>query len=197
MDLNTASVRHTVYSYCCIQPSPGRERIIDVVPGMDGVRTLLNKTGSCAGSTHLQIIPTSTVWSSNFIQTLIAFLRGSADSNQIQHKATTVASITIHMVRAIHLARPYPNKEKMTELSSFHARSAYWGIKSINKYCVFQKACDRHNSAYHNPAEKKEKKVYQQHSNNIHPLYNNTFSVQYYGGQDSEIIESPYCCDIS
>jgi hypothetical protein len=125
---------------------------------MDGVRNFRNKTWSWAGSTHLQIITTSRIWSSNFIQILIAVLRGSADSNQLQHKATTVPFITIHMARAIHLARPYPTKEKRNELSSFHTRSAYWEIKSINKYCELQKAYDLHDSAYHNPAEKKLEK---------------------------------------
>jgi hypothetical protein len=40
---------------CCIWASPCGEHIMDVVPGMDGVQTLWNKTGSLAGSTHLQI----------------------------------------------------------------------------------------------------------------------------------------------
>jgi hypothetical protein len=146
-----------------------------VVPGMDGVRTFRNKTGSWAGSTRLQIIPTSRVWSSNFIQTIIAVFRVSADSNQLQHKTTTVPFITIHMARAINLARPHPNKEKRKELSSFHARSAYWEIQRINK---LQKAYDRHNSAYHNPAEKEKKNnVYQPHSNNSHQLYNTNVQV--------------------
>jgi hypothetical protein len=31
---------------CCIRPSPGRERIMDVVPGMDGVRNLGIRRGA-------------------------------------------------------------------------------------------------------------------------------------------------------
>jgi hypothetical protein len=85
---------------------------MDVIPRMDGVRTFQNKKESWAGSKHFQIILPSKVRSSTFIQILIAVLRGSAGSNQLQHKATTVAFITIKMACAIHLARPYPNKEK-------------------------------------------------------------------------------------
>jgi hypothetical protein len=125
-----------------------------VVPSMDRVRNFRNKTGSWEGSTHLQIIPTSTAWSSNFIRTLfVTFLRGPADSSQLEHKTATVAFITANMACTIHLARPYPNKEKRKELSSFHFGSAYWEIKSINKHCELQKASDRHNSAYHKTAE--------------------------------------------
>jgi hypothetical protein len=141
---------------CCIRPSPGGERLVDVIPRMDGVRTFWNKMGCWAGSTHLQIIPMSRVWSYNFIQILVTFLRCSADSIQLQHKATTIPFITIHMAHAIHLGCPYPNREKRKELSSFHARSAYWETKSINQYIELQKAYEWHNSAYHNPAEKKE-----------------------------------------
>jgi putative Ca2+/H+ antiporter (TMEM165/GDT1 family) len=92
---------------------------MDVVPGMDRVQNFRSKKGGWAGSTNLQIISTSRVKSSNLIQTLIAVLRGSADSNQLQEKVTTVAFITIHMACAIRLARPYPNKEKRKELLPF------------------------------------------------------------------------------
>jgi hypothetical protein len=90
---------------------------------MDGIQTFRNKAGRWAGSIHLQVIPTSGVRLSNLIQTLVTILRGSVDSNQLQHKTTAVAFITADLARAIHLARPYPNKQKRNELSSFHARS--------------------------------------------------------------------------
>jgi hypothetical protein len=47
-------------------------------------------------------------------------------------------------------------KQKEKELSSFNVRFAYWEIKNLNKYFELQKAYDRHDSTYHNPAEKKQ-----------------------------------------
>jgi hypothetical protein len=125
---------------------------------MDWVRNFQNKTESWAGSTHFQIIPTSKVWPSKFIQTLIASLRGPADFNQLEHEAATVPFVTTHTARGINVACPYPNKTKRRKLYSFHTRSAYRESKSINKYCELQKEYDRHNSVYHNLTEKKKKK---------------------------------------
>jgi hypothetical protein len=67
---------------------------MDVVPEMDGIRTFRNKKGSWAGSKHFKKIPTSEVWFSNFVQTFITVLTGSAYSIQFHHKATTVPFIT-------------------------------------------------------------------------------------------------------
>jgi hypothetical protein len=53
--LNTVIVSETV---CCIRPSTGRECIVDVVPGMDGVPNSLNKMRNWAGGARLQIVPT-------------------------------------------------------------------------------------------------------------------------------------------
>jgi hypothetical protein len=148
--------RSTTACICYIRPSPGRERIMGIVPEMDGVRTFRNKKGRWAGRKNFQKIPTSKVWFSNFVQTFITVLTGSAYSIQFQHKATTVPFITTtHGSRYTLGASISKQKEKEGTLF-LSSQICLLRIKSINKYCELQNASDRHNRAYHNPAENEE-----------------------------------------
>jgi hypothetical protein len=76
-------------------------------PGMDGVRTFRSKTGSWAGSTHLQIIRTSRVWSSNFIPTLSSPFSVvlQTPTNSSTQQQLSIQSCT-HGPRDKHSARP-------------------------------------------------------------------------------------------
>jgi hypothetical protein len=76
-------------------------------PGMDGVRTFWNKTGSWAGSTHVQIIPTSRVRSFNVIRTHPSPF---SEALQTPTNSSTKLQLSIHSgtddPRDKHLARP-------------------------------------------------------------------------------------------
>jgi hypothetical protein len=74
---------------------------------MDGVRTFPNKTGSKAGSTHLQIIPTSRIWSSNFISSHSSPFSEALHiaSNSSRKHQLCILSCT-HGLRDKHSARP-------------------------------------------------------------------------------------------